>query len=285
MQSRKWDSEEIKRSLSLGNVWLELWFEMGPIQPLSFSPQKCKHCSALESSLWDWAAHMDHPWEFLGLSGAEGRGGCSSRLPHAPITVWELLGAASFMIQQWGQGKGVFTVKWHRCTWTYRTSPLLSESESFFFAVRKWGRSLSQEWADKCCLCPGVSLGDRSRVWGCSQQGQCGHSPWVCSPLQEHWSETMGQGGEDRRRVQDRKGESRERGRRKGGKDGKREDRKDVTSCAKGMRWLGKQARKGEESREGGHGKVSFPCCVGSLHQFETVLPACPCWGVASSTL
>lgn len=46
----------------------------------------------------------------------------------------------------------------------------------------------------------------------------------------------MGQGGEDRRRVQDRKGESRERGRRKGGKDGKREDRKDVTSCAKGMR-------------------------------------------------
>lgn len=49
----------------------------------------------------------------------------------------------------------------------------------------------------------------RSITWGCFQQGQCGHSPWIWSPLQEHWSETMGQGKGQGRRAQDSKGEKR----------------------------------------------------------------------------
>lgn len=72
------------------------------------------------------------------------------------------------------------------------------------------------------------------------------------------WAREKGRGREERRRGQGSKGEKRgikgeedSEEEERMGKGRKREDRKGRGRSVKGMRGLGKQARKGEKSREG----------------------------------
>lgn len=90
------------------------------------------------------------------------------------------------------------------------------------------------------------------------------------------WVRKKGKGGEDRRRVQKRGGQG------KGEKDSNEEKRwKGWEKEGKGMRGWGKQARRGEEEREGTHRKVVIPVLCGvslPVRDSSSFLPLLRCY-------
>lgn len=144
-----------------------------------FSHLAAPHKNVNTALLWKaasgtGAAQMDHHTEFLGLC-QEQREGCCSCLPHAPITAGtpQAGGAVGDRIILWssndGKEKGFSLWTCHRWRTHTQLHPWFWSLKVPFFpvtfhALRKWGHSLSQEWA--VMLCPGARLGDKVNYLG-----------------------------------------------------------------------------------------------------------------------